>query len=356
MMKLLVLAVLLASSPASGLLESLFREENGCYSGCYANYRDNKPHLEACKKGCNFKLYNEDCASKCKSFSQDVQTEASCQVGCTLNRPIAPTKPEIPIEPPKLELPIVTPPEQPQVIEGQEPERPRSIILIRLRQRPFMQMPGLDRMFNSDPVQMFNDMLRQFREKATEIDKSIRDQFERPQELPRLDESGPVFHLIKTIPIVPLPNNIRPDSSSESSEEKLGQHGKRPLGDEIEHMIKFPREHQQRFRERIYPLHARVQQFFTDVRNEWNDLVRRQPKIPIWIFLCILITSSAILWYMVMSLCRQSPSREALSVRAQELVFHPYDHEVYEKEKIQPDDQIYEVTESLPIKVKLSNI
>ncbi len=58
---------------------------------------------------------------------------------------------------------------------------------------------------------------------------------------------------------------------------------------------------------------------------------------------------------MVMSLCRHAPNRN-LSVRAQELVFHPYDYEGYEKEKIQPDDQPYEVTESYPIKVKLSNI
>jgi len=57
---------------------------------------------------------------------------------------------------------------------------------------------------------------------------------------------------------------------------------------------------------------------------------------------------------MVMSLCRHTPSRNGLSIRAQELVFNPYEYEGYEKEKIQPDDQPYE--ESLPIKVKLSNI
>ncbi len=56
-----------------------------------------------------------------------------------------------------------------------------------------------------------------------------------------------------------------------------------------------------------------------------------------------------------MSLCRHTPSRNALSIRAQELVFHPYEHDAYEKEKIQPDDHPYEVTD-LPIKVKLSNI
>jgi len=197
-------------------------------------------------------------------------------------------------------------------------------------------------------------MLRQFREKANEIDQSIREQFERPtQDLPKPGEFGTVFHLIKSIPIGSLPNNLRPDSSSESSEEKFGQHEKRPLVDDIKHAFKITREHQQRAREHGQPMNARVQQFFTDVRNQWNDLVRRQPKIPIWIFLCILISSSVILWYMVMSLCRHTPSREALSVRAQELVFHPYEHDAYEKEKIQPDEQYYE---SLPIKVKFSNI
>lgn len=59
---------------------------------------------------------------------------------------------------------------------------------------------------------------------------------------------------------------------------------------------------------------------------------------------------------MVMSLCHQAPTRDALSIRAQELIFHPYDYEGYEKEKIQPDDEPYDATESVPIKVKLTNI
>lgn len=59
---------------------------------------------------------------------------------------------------------------------------------------------------------------------------------------------------------------------------------------------------------------------------------------------------------MLMSLCRHTPSNNPLSIRAQELVFHPYEYDAYEKEKIQPDDQLYEVSEPLSIKVKLSNI
>ena len=59
---------------------------------------------------------------------------------------------------------------------------------------------------------------------------------------------------------------------------------------------------------------------------------------------------------MLIALCHNTPSHDALSIRAQELIFHPYDYEGYEKEKIQPNDPQYDVTESLPIKVKLSSI
>lgn len=347
MVKLLVFAILLASSPATGLLETLFRTENNCYSGCQTNYAANPANHEACKKGCNYKLYNEDCATKCKSFSVVEQIQASCQVGCTLSRPVEPTKQEKPSVEADVD-PALLPQEPPTVVDSQEPERPRSFIIVRLRQRPAFPMPAFD------PAQMFNDILRQFRERTNEIDQSIRQSFDRPQDLPKPGDMSPVIHLIKNIPIVPLPNNIRADSSSESSEEQSNNN--RPLIDEFKHIIKHPREQQQRFHERMQPLNARIRQFFEDVRTEWNDFVRKQPKVPIWIFICILLSSSAILWYMAMSLCRHRPSREALSIRSQDLVFHPYDYEAYEKEKIQPDDQHYEVTESFPIKVKLSNI
>jgi hypothetical protein len=245
----------------------------------------------------------------------------------------------------------------PETVEGQEPQQFRSIILVRLR-RPLGPVPALDRMFGDDPAMMFKNIFSQFREKAQEFDQMIRAQLERPQDMPKTGEFGPVFNLIKSIPIMQLPNNVRADSSSESSEssEKHEKDGKRPLFEEMKHVIKHPREQQERLHERVKSLDARIQQFFNNVRTEWQDLVRKQPKLPIWIFLCILLSSSAILWYMVMSLCRHTPSRDALSIRAQELVFHPYDHDGYEKEKIQPDDQLYEVTEPLPIKVKLSNI
>jgi hypothetical protein len=51
MVKLLVFAILLASSPATGLLESLFSTENNCYSGCHSNYAATADHLTACRKG-----------------------------------------------------------------------------------------------------------------------------------------------------------------------------------------------------------------------------------------------------------------------------------------------------------------
>jgi hypothetical protein len=51
MVKLLVFAILLASSPATGLLENLFSNELTCYSGCSTNYAAKAEHLNACRKG-----------------------------------------------------------------------------------------------------------------------------------------------------------------------------------------------------------------------------------------------------------------------------------------------------------------
>jgi hypothetical protein len=55
MVKLLVFAILLASSPATGLIETLFRAENSCYTGCHSNYAASPAHLDACRQG----LFNE---------------------------------------------------------------------------------------------------------------------------------------------------------------------------------------------------------------------------------------------------------------------------------------------------------
>lgn len=356
MVKILVFAILLAASPATGLIETLFGAENSCYAGCNSNYAASPANLDGCKKGCDYNLHNENCISKCSSLTGDESVKNSCAVGCTLSsassNSVVPAKPVVAIDPvPAIQEPAVIP-------SNPEPERPRSIILIRLRQRPSfdmpsMQMPSVQRMLSNDPIQFFNNIIKQFQERTNQFEQTISKSFDQnSKDLPK-PEFGAISELIKNLPVIRVPGNVRADSSSESSEESSD---KRPLLNEFKHIIQHPRDHQQYLRERAQPINNRVQQFFTDVRSEWNDLVRKQPKIPIWIFLGILLSSSAILWYMVMSLCRHTPSHNALSIRAQELVFHPYEYDAYEKEKIQPDDQPYDVTEPLPIKVKLSNI
>ena len=169
--------------------------------------------------------------------------------------------------------------------------RPRSIILIRLRQRPSGEMPSMEQFFNSDPIQMFNDIIRRFQEKANGMEQSIRTSVD--QGLDKAHPFGSLAELTKNIPLIRIPVNVRADSSSESSEES---NEKRPFLNEMRHVIHHPREHQQYIRERMEPIKGRVHQFFGNLRNEWNDLVRSQPKIPVWIFLCILLSSSAILW------------------------------------------------------------
>lgn len=171
-------------------------------------------------------------------------------------------------------------------------ERPHSIILIRLRQRPSfdgqtLQMPSPEQFLNKDPIQFFNDIIRQFKEKASEFDQTIRQSMdENSKDLPKLQDFPTISELVKSIPVIRLPGNIRADSSSESSEEN---NDKRPLIDQIKHAM-------EKSGERVEPMKSRARQFLTDVRSRWNDLVVKQPKIPVWIFLGILLSSSAILW------------------------------------------------------------
>lgn len=51
MLKLIVLTILLVSSPAFSLLEHLFQTENYCYSGCHSNYATSLSDVDACKTG-----------------------------------------------------------------------------------------------------------------------------------------------------------------------------------------------------------------------------------------------------------------------------------------------------------------
>jgi hypothetical protein len=348
MVKLLVFAILLASSPATGLIEKLFQAESACYTNCQTNYAANSIYLDACKQGCDYQTLNGgDCANQCIKYSTDEQARSSCQVGCTIGS--TPTDEASPVKETPVAGPIPKIEEQPIIIPQNigDQERPRSIILIRLRQRPSFDMPPPDQLFGKDPVEFFNNIMKQFQERANTIEQSFRQAIgPNGKDLVKVPELGSISELTKNIPLIRLPGNVRADSSSESSEET---NEKRPIIGGVKHFFNHPRES-------VQPMRNRVHQFFADIRSEWNDLVRKQPKIPIWIFLGILLASSAILWYMVMSLCRNTPSRNTLSIRAQELIFNPYEGDAYEKEKIQPDDHPYEVTEPLPIKVKLSNI
>lgn len=356
MVKLLVFAILLASSPATALLETLYNSESNCYSVCAEYYKDNL--LEFCKKGCDFKLHNEGCEDQCKSVSDDKEIQESCQKGCELNDPLVDdilNSPDIAVDP----IPTDKTSEVPVTVAAttaavNEPEiiRPHSIILIRLRQRPSIQFPSMQNFFGNDPVQMFNSMIQQFQDHAKTFEEAIRSQLaNNAGENQQLSNLPILSELPKVMPMHHMQMQPFDTPAGEQSDHHRMMHA-------FHHHFGHP--HGGPFRdanvENVQPENSRVRQFFTDVHTEWNDLVRKQPKIPIWIFLGIFLSSSVILWYMIMSLCRHAPNRDPLSIRAQEVVFHPYDYEGYEKAKIQPDDDTYDVAESVPIKVKLTNI
>lgn len=364
MVKLLVFAILLASASSSSLLEELFSAENTCYNGCHVNYAASTTHLDACTQGCDFKLHNEDCANQCKTkYSNEAEAD-SCQVGCTLghahsdvipDKPFLAIDPVPDIEPKETEATTTTAAAVPET--ESEPERPRSIIIIRLRQRPSLEMPPappMESVFPNDPIQMFNDIVRRFQERAKIFEDSIRASIdEQSKDMPKSDASQPIPDIVQAIPFIRISTNVREDSSSESSEESSNG---RSMMNEMRHVMHHPREQQQFIRDHVERVDGQMKETWSNIRNQWNEFVRNQPKMPIWFFIGLLLSSSALLWYMLVSLCRQSPSYNPLTVRAQELVFYPYEYDGYEKEKIQPDGQLYDATEPLPIKVKLSNI
>jgi len=268
-LKSLIFIILLATSSTLGLLETLYHVENDCYSGCHSNYADSLSNREACKNGCDYKLHNENCPDQCKLLSTDEQSQASCLVGCSMNHM--------------------------QSIQSIENERPRSIILIRLRQRP---------LFNTNPVQIFNNMIKQFKENPNVIEQS--------SDVSKYNELKNILQVAKNLPLIKIPNtnSLNEDNTNEVKHFIIHQ--------EIE----------------LSPL----QQFIENIRNKWNRLVCNHPKLPLWIFLSILISTSAILLHKIISLCWTTPNHRNLSVRSEEIIF---------------EKEINQLLESVPIKIKL---
>jgi len=279
MLKFIVFTVCLILSPTFGLIQNLFRVENDCYSGCLSNYAENLSNLDACKTGCDYKLQNEKCADQCKLLSIDGQIQASCLVGCSM----------------------VTS----EIKQSIEKSRPKSIILIRLRKRPLVELPS----FNTNPVELFSNMIQQLK-----YDKHIN---EVSNDLSKLNDVKALISLKKHISDIKLSNS-----------HSLNQDNK----NNVKHFII---SHEDNF--------DRLQQFTNNIRSKLNNFICKQPQILIWIILTVSLLSSITLWYMIVALCSRTPKHN-LSIQAQELVF--------EKELIQPN----EITQSLPIKIKLENI
>lgn len=303
MFRLLILSVFILSTPSFGLLPTLYQAHERCYSGCATNYAGVASNLDGCKKGCDYKLYNQNCPEECSKLSMDDQVRASCVVGCSLMSDI-PAK--------ELEGPLAS-------------ERPRSIILIRLRQRPTFELPSLDNIFDKHPADMFNQIIQQWKADAENLFQN--------NDLGKSPELKSVVHLFKAIPLIQSGQNARLDSSSESSEEKLTK----IIKDSI-----FPQEPEKE------SIKGRVQQWAQDVRGKWNHLVKKQAPMPIWILLAFFLCLSAFFWYMIVSLCSHAPNHRHLSVQAQELLLDNTD----EKEKF----SVYQTQDALPIKMKISNI
>ncbi|CAF0890804.1 unnamed protein product [Rotaria sp. Silwood1] len=240
MLKIFAFTIILLSSPIFGLLETLFQAQNSCYSGCHSNHAVDLSTLNACKKGCDYKLHNEDCTVQCRLLSTDEPIQTSCLFGCSSSH-------------------------SSEIKESVVNERSPSLILIRLRQRPLSEHSS----FNMDSMPMFMNKIKTLNENKNMIKQS---------------------------------NELDADSLNEDNTYK------------ITHFIIHRKD-------KIESRNNRFKQFLDDVHNEWNDLIRKQPKIPTWICFVFLLLSSIILWHMIVSLCHHTPRHQRLSTRAEQLSF-----------------------------------
>ena len=211
--------------------------------------------------------------------------------------------------------------------------RPQSIILIRLRQRPSFPFSPWNNPFKKNPAEMFQDLIKEFN---TDIGKLA--QF---TDTDRASQLKTILELAQRIPTMRLTDDLHLDSSSD---------------DGVRHTIFF-REETHR------SLGSRFQQWVSGVRRQWNDLISKQPNIPIWIVLGLFLSLSAAFWCkfphlstttdlktisllsdMIVSLCSHAPAHHTFTVRARELLFDKTEN----KENFQ--------SESLPIKVKLAEM
>ena len=155
----------------------------------------------------------------------------------------------------------------------------------------------MTRFSNVDPIQMFNDMIRRFQMGANNLEQSI----DKPAEeqlngLAQLPSFAGPLEFPRGLPMIRIHGGMRADSSSESSESSEETGFKRPIINAFQQGMQHLPEQRRYFHERTSSICERLHRFADLVRSRWNNLVTNQPGIPIWIFICILLSSSAIIW------------------------------------------------------------
>jgi hypothetical protein len=142
-----------------------------------------------------------------------------------------------------------------------ENKRPQSIILIRLRQRPTFQLPSWNNLFQKNPTDMFQQLVKQFNVDTEKLAQST--------DVDRASQLKTILELARRLPTMRLTD----DSSEEGDKRTLiyRQESRPSFGD-------------------------RLRQWFSNVRSQWNNLVSKQPNMPIWIVLALFLSLSAMFW------------------------------------------------------------
>lgn len=340
MTQILVLLILIASTPTFGLLENLYQLDTSCHLECDKKFEDHLTNREACRTGCGYKLLADNCRENCEKLPVDQVAKESCKYGCDFSKitevvdqevipelaidPVPEVQPEVKETQPEKEerQPEVKEP-QSEADESQSEEenipsensdqRPRSIILIRIRQYPVF-MPPPESMVDSDPRQMFRDMIERFRQRMKLLQKEME-------------------------------SSANENSNDQSTFDDLRQRFVNPShyedGDNI----------QDSYDESRYLL-RKAPVFRGNIFDEYSQ---QQSRMFLWSFICVVILMSLLLFYLIITLCGSTPKKD-VPLKPKGIFLQTYDNYDYNNEKIQPEDDVFESTEPLPIKLKLSSI
>lgn len=152
----------------------------------------------------------------------------------------------------------------------------------------------MENFFGTDPAEMFNNIIQRFQERAKAFEESIRNTIdEQSKDMPKLEPFAELPRLVQSIPLIRISSNVRADSSSESSEESNTDRSS--MGD-IRNSVEHSDERSSAIGDFVETQRSKLGEAVSNFRRQLRNFWRREPTTQVWIFIGLLLLSSATLW------------------------------------------------------------